>query len=92
MNEGSVVEEKSFDPSGNLTYKALIKFDRRGNEMELMRYDPDGTMWQHWINEYEFDQNGNWVQCIQWYWVIGWGPHKLIPFTKTIRRISYYGH
>lgn len=87
--DGYIEDEIRFDYKDQLIVRKVTHYNKRGEELEFVCYDSDG-MYNNGRFEYEFDEVGNWIVNVYWYWVIGWGEYKLIPFTKTIRRIEYY--
>lgn len=91
-HDGYVLEERRYNDNRKLTLRIVTRYDRQGNEMEYSTYDHelDGEMYIKQEYEYEFDEFGNWITQTIFRWVVGWGPFRLVPYTRTRRVIDYY--
>jgi hypothetical protein len=89
---GHVLEERRFNEENGLTLRIVTQYDERGNEIEYSTYDHelDGEMYIKQEFKYEFDSVGNWTTQTVFRWVVGWGPFRLIPYTRTRRTIEYF--
>jgi hypothetical protein len=90
LPDGLRVEVKLFKPDGTYSHKTITEYDIAGRVVNYSAYEADGTMYLRHEYEYELDSYGNWTKQFNIYWVIGWGPFKLIPFTVTRRKIEYF--
>ena len=89
-NDGYIIESLHYDEEGKLHHKTVSSYDSNGNQKEFFGYELDGTLYQKTKYDYEFDSVGNWTKRLQFWWVIGWGEFRLIPWTITYRKIDYY--
>jgi hypothetical protein len=89
---GKIIEERRYNDTHDLTLRIVTRYDRHGNELEYSTYDHelDGEMYIKQEYEYEFDPAGNWTTQTVFRWVVGWGPFRLVPYTRTRRTIEYF--
>ena len=89
-DEGHIVEALHYDDEGNAQYRTVTTYDTKENEKEFSEFELNGTLRRKYKYDYEFDSAGNWTKQLQYYWAIGWGEFRLIPYTVTNRKIDYY--
>ena len=91
-DDGHIIEERRYSEENSLTLRKVTRYDRSGNKVEYSCYDHelDGEMYIKQEYEYEFDSVGNWTTQTVFRWVVGWGPFRLFPYSRTRRTIEYF--
>jgi len=60
--EAKQKEELVYSKTGSLTYRELYILDDKGNEIEDIDLEPDGSVSSKISYSYEFDSHGNWTK------------------------------
>jgi len=60
--EAKQKEELVYSETGSLTYRELYILDDKGNEIEDINFEPDGSVNWKISYTYEFDSHGNWTK------------------------------
>jgi len=60
--EAKPKEELVYSETGSLTYRELYILDDKGNEIEDINFEPDGSVNWRISYTYEFDSHGNWTK------------------------------
>jgi hypothetical protein len=85
-----IVEASHYDENGNYTHRTVTSYDLKDNQKDFSSYDLNENLVQKTRYVYEFDSSGNWIERLQYWWVIGWGEFNLRPWAVTRRKIKYY--
>ena len=65
-DKGNQIEENSFNSDENLVDKYTYKYDDKGNEIERNSFSSDGSLFLKYTYKYTYDQQGNWIQQIEY--------------------------
>ena len=81
-NNGRIAEIEIYSGNNALSRRSVITYDDKGNEKEIKYYDGKGIFLEERSYTYKFDNNGNWVECIE----------SINQFPKSFleREITYY--
>jgi hypothetical protein len=91
-----------YDSRGNIVRRHQIKadesifgisesfYDEKGNEIETIEFNTDGTLKDRQFYQYEFDNLGNYVKEIAYEWVSENGKTFFQPSEITYRKIEYH--
>ena len=85
-DKGNQIELNSFNPDDNLDFKLTYKYDDKGNEIERNSFNSDGSLFLKYTYKYTYDQQGNWIQRIEY--KVKNGVEK--PSQIAERTIEYY--
>lgn len=73
------------------TVSSIDHFDKSGNIVRELIYDPDGRLFRQKTYDYEFDDRGNWIaSTAKDFGTDGNGNLAEVFLTKTRRKILYY--
>lgn len=81
--QGNCISEKTNNAKPHVVINTSRKFDKKGNEIELISYESDGSVHAHIKHEYKsYDKQGNWlIRSTHW---------KDLGTTIVERDISYF--
>lgn len=61
---GNLTEESSYNSEGELENKWIKRYDEKGSLIEECRYNSEGKLDSKSKFEYQYDERGNWIQCL----------------------------
>ncbi len=61
---GNLTEESSYNSEGKLENKWIKQYDEKGSLIEECMYDSEGKLEYKSKFEYQYDERGNWTQCL----------------------------
>lgn len=79
---GRISEIEIYNSNNIPTRKSVITYDDKGNEKEIKYYDGKGVFLEERYYEYKFDDNGNWIERIEYI--------NQFPKSFLEREITYY--
>ncbi|MBA2340129.1 MAG: energy transducer TonB [Pyrinomonadaceae bacterium] len=88
---GNRTDNTYYAVAGNsLTGREIYKYDTKGNIIEMIVRDANGSILNQEVYSYEFDAVGNWTKMITSVAIIEAGKLTYEPTEVTYRTISYY--